>query len=212
MNTIPKRQEQLPESRLSKAESIELAAYELFQNRGYGNVSMDEIAKVAGVSKATIYSHFPDKAELFASLMRAKCAMSWVRTELDERPASPDAVRPCLLELARSYIEVLVEKGAGTRIVITEGRRFPELAEIFFENGPLASRGALKRYLDRVCAEGVLSIADTDQAANQFFALLRDDTYLRVLLDLPVANAKAELNAAAFSAVDMFLRAYAPQH
>jgi AcrR family transcriptional regulator len=209
---MPKTQDQLPESRLGKAESIELAAFELFQQRGYGNVSMDEIAKIAGVSKATIYSHFPDKAELFASLMRTKCAMSWVRTELDERPAGPDDVRPCLLDLGQSYIEVLCEKGTGTRIVIAEGRRFPELAEIFYEHGPKASRDALKRYLDRACAAGVLSIPDTDRAANQFYALLRDDTYLRVLLDLPIKDAKAELHATVVSAVDMFLRAHAPQH
>ena len=47
------------------AQQIRQAAMRLFQEQGYGAVSMDAIAREAGVSKATIYAHFADKAELF---------------------------------------------------------------------------------------------------------------------------------------------------
>lgn len=211
MNTMLKEPEAAVEPRMSKAEAIERAAFQLFEARGYGDVSMDEIAKVAGVSKATIYSHFPDKAQLFASLMRAKCAMNWVRTELESRPVDAESVQTNLTEVARAYTGALSEKGPGTRIVIAEGRRFPELAQVFYENGVLAARLALKNYLDRACAAGSLQIDDTDRAANQFFATLRDDTYLRILLGLPVENPEAEIKASVKAAIDLFLRAYAPQ-
>ena len=196
-------------ARSPKFEAIERAAYELFLSRGFGSVSMDEIAKRAGVSKATIYSHFADKAELFAGMMRADCAMSWVKNELSDR--SVDDVRGVLLELGRSYIGLLAEKGAMQRIVIAEAMRFPEIAQIFFENGPNASRLALTGYLDRVCATGKLAIPDTNRGANQFFALLRDDIYLRGVLGLDSGeDLQAALDQTVTAAVDLFLKGYAP--
>jgi AcrR family transcriptional regulator len=195
------------EPRSPKFAAIERAAYELFLQHGYGNVTMDEIARRAGVSKATIYAHFADKAELFAGIMRTDCSMTWVKGELEGRPV--DDVRACLIDLGHSYMGVLTEKGAMSRMVIAESQRFPELAEIFFEHGPNASRRALARYLERACAAGKLAIADTDRAANQFYALLRDDTYLRGLLGLPIAGGQAELDAVVEAAVDLFLKGYA---
>lgn len=194
------------EARLGKAEAIQRAARELFARRGYGDVSMDEVARVAGVSKATIYSHFKDKEELFAGLMRAECAMSWVRSELAER--SLDNVRGTLVELASSYASVLSDKSTLTRMVIAEARRFPALAEIFFDSGPCSSRHQLAIYLGRAAAAGLLAITDPQRAADQFFALLRNDTHLRILLGLPVSE--DDVADAVDSAIEMFFKAYDP--
>jgi AcrR family transcriptional regulator len=204
----PEKEPVSPESRSAKVDAIERAAFQLFHERGYGHVSMDEIARSAGVSKATIYSHFADKAELFASLVRTGCAMTWVRTELEGRRV--EDYRAVLIEVAESYVAILSEKGPMTRMVIAEAPRFPEMADIFFTNGPLASRGALGHYLERVCAAGLLSISDCDQAAGQFFALLRDDIYLRLMLGLPIENPEEKVRKSIDAAVDMFLRAARP--
>jgi len=48
------------------AESIISTATQLFWWRGLRSVTMDEIAREAGVSKKTIYKHFKDKATLVA--------------------------------------------------------------------------------------------------------------------------------------------------
>lgn len=47
-----------------KREQVIDTARELFSNKGYKQVSMDEIAKVSGVTKRTIYSYFKDKNDL----------------------------------------------------------------------------------------------------------------------------------------------------
>lgn len=44
-------------------------AEELFVKLGYKAVSMDEIAEAAGISKMTIYKHFPSKEELFIAVV-----------------------------------------------------------------------------------------------------------------------------------------------
>ena len=47
-----------------KKEQVINTARELFSNKGYKQVSMDEIANVSGVTKRTIYSYFKDKNDL----------------------------------------------------------------------------------------------------------------------------------------------------
>ncbi len=47
------------------------AASEVFGRRGYHGASLEEIASVAGVSKALIYEHFASKRELHAELVAA---------------------------------------------------------------------------------------------------------------------------------------------
>jgi len=42
---------------------------ELFWKYGYNGVSVDQIAKEAGISKMTIYKHFSSKEELFIQVL-----------------------------------------------------------------------------------------------------------------------------------------------
>jgi AcrR family transcriptional regulator len=69
------------------------AALELFGERGIDATSMDAIAQTSGVSKATIYNHWPNKEALLMDVMlmvngsaairrmwtRAICAGTWQR-------------------------------------------------------------------------------------------------------------------------------------
>src|SRR3546814_2898841 len=57
-----------------KRAAIIAAATDLFTHSGYGAVSMDAIAAKAGVSKRTVYSHFPGKDVLFAAVMTRHCS------------------------------------------------------------------------------------------------------------------------------------------
>src|SRR5262249_12667190 len=56
-----------------KALKIMESAKDLFMAEGYGAVSMDAVAKAAGVSKATVYSHFGSKEKLFAAIIHDAC-------------------------------------------------------------------------------------------------------------------------------------------
>ena len=57
----------------SKAESILAAAKRAFLAAGFEAVSMDAIAREAGVSKATVYAHFGSKEELFGAVIEGEC-------------------------------------------------------------------------------------------------------------------------------------------
>src|ERR1700759_3438503 len=49
--------------------NVLMAAVELFSERGIEATSMDSIAEASGVSKATIYKHWPDKDSLCLEVM-----------------------------------------------------------------------------------------------------------------------------------------------
>lgn len=61
---------------LEKHQHILAAAKALFLMHGYHGSSMNQIAKVAGVTKLTVYNHFQDKENLFISAIEQTCEES----------------------------------------------------------------------------------------------------------------------------------------
>jgi AcrR family transcriptional regulator len=52
-------------SGLDRKEDIITSAIDLFRSKGYDDISINDIAERASISKATFYKHFSDKEELF---------------------------------------------------------------------------------------------------------------------------------------------------
>ncbi len=194
--------------RAMKPQQIREAAGRLFLAQGYGAVSMDAIAREAGVSKATIYAHFADKAELFADLVKEECARQWPDVAMLE--AEPGDLREALLAVGMVYAELLSSpKGVQTyRMVVAESPRFPELGRAFFEGGPRLIRDKLAAYLERAEAQGKLVLGDARMAAQQFLAMLRCEHHLRALTGLEPPVTQAEIARVVTAATDTFLRAY----
>jgi AcrR family transcriptional regulator len=198
-------------ARAMKPQQIREAAAALFLAQGYGAVSMDAVAREAGVSKATIYAHFTDKAELFESLIKEECARQWPAMAMLE--AEPADLRQTLLAVGRAYAEFLVSPQVVQvfRMVVAESPRFPELGRAFYEGGPRRVRDQLAAYLARAEAQGKLALGgDARQAAQQFLALLRCEHHVRALIGIepPTTEPNAAVRRSAEAATDMFLRAY----
>jgi TetR/AcrR family transcriptional regulator, mexJK operon transcriptional repressor len=200
--------ERTPGIRAMKPRQIREAAARLFLTQGYGAVSMDAIAREAGVSKATIYAHFADKAELFADLVTEECARQWPDIAMLE--AEPSDLRETLLAVGTVYAELLVSpKGVQTfRMVVAESPRFPELGRAFYEGGPRLIRDKLAAYLLRAEAQGKLALGDARLAAQQFLAMLRCEHHLRALIGLGEVAGPQDIARVVTAATDMFLRAY----
>ena len=60
--------------RSPKCAQVLEGARKVFMEHGYEGASVDEIARAAGTSKATLYSYFPDKRQLFAAVMQSQCS------------------------------------------------------------------------------------------------------------------------------------------
>ncbi len=53
-----------------RSDDIKKAALQLFAFRGYDATSMQDIADAVGIKKATIYSHFKSKSDIFLALLQ----------------------------------------------------------------------------------------------------------------------------------------------
>ncbi len=193
-----------------KQRDIADAATRLFMAQGYAQVSMDAIARAAGVSKATLYAYFASKERLFASLVGEACGRSGPSSiALSEDTAD---VRATLSTLAGRALHFMLEEQslAIYRVVIAESARFPELGRAFYERGPATGRRNLAAWLERQMAAGHLRPADAEVAAEQFTGLLRTHLQMRALLGIEPKPTEAEIEANAAAAVDTFMRAYAP--
>lgn len=190
-----------------KAQQILAAAGRSFMEQGYGATSMEAIARLAGVSKATLYAHFTGKEALLAAVMETECRL--ISAGLDTASYESTDIRAALLHIARQFIDRLLSGRAFAiyRMVVAESPRFPELGRIFFESGPERMVGRVADFLAAADARGLLAVPAPRQAAIQFLSLVRGHNYLRPLLGLePVPE--RDLAAYIESCVDLFLSNY----
>lgn len=73
-------------------ERILLKGDELFRRFGIRSITMDDIAKQLGVSKKTIYLHYPDKDELVIAITKLNISRHFNEVEKCCGPASINAI------------------------------------------------------------------------------------------------------------------------
>jgi TetR/AcrR family transcriptional repressor of mexJK operon len=130
-----------------KGEAILEAASNLFLQRGLRGTSMDQVAKEAGVSKQTVYSHFENKDGLFRACIRGKVASYGFE---DHAVADGDSVQEILLQVVRRFMSLIFDPEVVSmyRVVLSEAVAHPRIASLFYENG----RRPRWRPLPRCCA------------------------------------------------------------
>ena len=120
------------ERQAARREAILAAALDEFSARGFAATRLDDIALRAGVAKGTIYLYFEDKESLFHELVRAMLSPIVGRLA-----AAPMAELPARA-LVETVADMFVREIFGTRrkdvirLIITEGQRFPKLAEVYY--------------------------------------------------------------------------------
>ena len=151
-----------------KAEAILAGGMQEFLAHGYAGTSMDRIATAAGVSKATVYSHFQDKEGLFTALIE-QLVQGKFRSLFEPSPENLQLEpRIFLHELANRFLDISVNEPEFLnfmRLIIGESGRFPQLARAFVRNIERNSFGMLQQYL-AACPQ--LKLADPEATARIF--------------------------------------------
>jgi len=193
-----------------KAETILAAAEGAFLASGFGAVTMDAIAREAGVSKATVYAHFTGKEELFGAIVARLSERRFGGFSVEA--LDPIDIEASLSAIARRYLDLVLSPEAISlnRIIVGEVTRFPVLGQVFWAAAPERQRVQIEAFLHRAAEAGSLAIPDARLAAEQFAALARGEIHLRSLLRLEDPGDPAALDDAAASAVATFLRAFRP--
>jgi AcrR family transcriptional regulator len=194
----------------AKRRQILEGARQVFLARGFDGASMGEIAKVAGVSKGTLYVYFDSKESLFAALTtEEKQGLAEVLFKLDAE--DPD-VRSVLTQLGHTYLSRMgtPEHVSSIRMVIGAAEKFPALGQAFYEAGPCQGAARLAAYFDRQVRAGRLSIDDTGVAAQHFLDLCVSGLMRRQLFAVGGPPTEDEIHKNVDNAIRVFFAAYGP--
>lgn len=180
----------------------------VFLRDGFEGASVDDIAREAGVSKATLYSYFPDKQLLFMEVAKTECArQADEAVELIHRQAP---VRDVLRFAAERIVAFMSSDfGRGIfRICVAESDRFPQLGHEFYHSGPIMVRERLVDYLREAASRGELVIEDFELAADQFAELCKADIHARLIFGVDSCCAPRDVKRTIDGAIEMFMARY----
>ena len=182
------------------------AAGVLFITNGFEKVSMEEIAKSAGVSKQTVYSHFGNKQQLFTAAIDCKC---------EEYELAPNKIKnplhceEYLIFFCTHLCALLTSDDAigMFRVCVAEAGR-SEVGELFWEAGPGKIRTQLAIYLAEQNALGTLAIDNIDAAASQLIGMIVCEAQFRSVLGLAKIKSDTELKDYTAHCARLFYKAY----
>ena len=192
----------------ARRQAILDVAAQTFRELGYERTTMCEIRARVGGSKATLYSYFASKEELFFAVIAA------------DVEADVEAIYSCLDPAAEPVADALVAFGerllhalyapparALRRLIVAEAGR-SDLGRLCYERGPKRGHARLAAFLRALMAQGRLPEADARVAAWHLYGLLEAEWLQRDLLcahDLPTED---EIAGGVRRAVAVFLAAY----
>ncbi len=141
------------EQKIQRQEQILTAAFEVFAAHGYAAARIDEVARLAGIAKGTIYLYFRDKEKLFQAVVRNLIPKRFdilVKT----LPGSPDVLLKALLSQMYKNVVRNEKVRSIVRMLVAESARFPRLAEIYHQEVIVRGMKAMREVLREGMAQG----------------------------------------------------------
>lgn len=156
---------------LEKRVAIIDAAQKLFSERGIEGVSIEAIAAASGVSKVTVYSHFPDKAAIFKTMILRETDR--LGRLIEETTAPNGTLEERLNLFGVPLLQMLNEPChlALDRTMAIEAQRNPEIGQLFYNAGPGRTLDLLTDLLVDASARGEIDLEDPHTAARDLMAL-----------------------------------------
>ncbi|MCC8617745.1 TetR/AcrR family transcriptional regulator [Xanthomonas vesicatoria] len=190
-----------------KRHAILEAASAQFRQHGFEATSMDRVAATAGVSKRTVYNHFPSKDALFGEILRGLWQRSADAVSLAYRP--DQSLRTQLTQLLQQKLRLLDDAAfiELSRVAIAEGIHSPERARALLAQLGSKEEGTTT-WLRAALADGRLAEVDPEFASQQLQALVKGFAFWPQLAMGQPPLSPAQQTQVAESAVEMFLGLY----
>jgi len=154
-------------------ENVKQAAIQLFMDQGYDAVSMEAVAKAAGITKRSLYARYKDKITLFADVLR------WTKTEWTDQDQGTDVLQNATLEQQLEAIGNAMLEQALTprylkiaRIASLKAEDLPQEVRQNFDMSFSPRIKAISRVLDRHRQRGDIELENLELAAELFIGLV----------------------------------------
>lgn len=199
-----------PQSRsIAKRAQILEASSQLFLELGYDAVSLDMVvAKVSG-TKSNIYTHFGDKAGLFAAVVEEQWRDS-IRPFEEIEALDPQSMPldEALRHLGRNFLRaILTEREIQLhRLVVAEAARHPHSSRLWYSYGPEHAYTLFSTYIEKhQRTAGLTSAISARRLASFFLDMLSSEMHMRMLIAGAPSPKKAEIDRLVDEAVGIFL-------
>jgi len=171
---IPEARELNPEHERQQAEVMRVALF-LFSSKGFQKTSMKEIADAAKISKATLYKFCDSKEALLAKVFQSSSFNILARQHFN--PTDGDW-RENVKAFGRTYLQLThePERIALLRCVISESHNYPEIGQLYYQQGYLDACRAVVSYLQQLIDSSRLQLRegfDLLTAVHTYFGSLQ---------------------------------------
>jgi len=192
----------------AKRRQIIEGARATFLQQGFDAASMNDIARAAGVSKATLYVYFQNKEQLFQAICSEECgaqAESLFKLDPDDHD-----IEGTLSRIGVDFVSFVCrpEKASSARTVIAIAERMPEIGKSFYETGPARGVALLSDYLTSQVERGILAIEDCEVTAAQLIEAFGATLFKPVLFNFGKPPTQERIRYVVGIAVRAFLAAY----
>lgn len=184
-----------------------LAAREVFLEQGYEEASVNDVVRRAGGSLATLYAQFGNKEGLFL-------AVAQDQHERFVQQITPKCVDHLKLEeglqaIGEGYVRALLERDnlAFFRIIVGEGRKFPQLLQRYIATGAEKVRAVVIEYLRTHATQ----IGEPEMVAPYFLEIMRGRHQYRALADESYGLSDKDLTQHVRNGVRFFLNGALPR-
>lgn len=184
------------------------AAHLHFREHGFERASMDAIARDAGVSKMTVYSHFASKEQLLEAVIgrRTEGVVGGLAGAQTLDPQHPDKA---LTVVGKQFLALMRDENTlgQFRNLYAVAGRYPDACLGFYRQGADRLVGQLAAYLALANEAGTMRVPRLRQAADLFLSMFLGEGHIRGMLKLEQPTAQED-KALLREAVRVFLAAY----
>jgi len=204
-----KRQKGRPRDPL-KEQVILKAARNLFLEKGL-SVTTEEIARYAGVAKATLYANFADKETLIEAVLRQESDLTISDNEFSQRHNL--SLQEVLTAFGNRFVRFINQKEltGWDRLIASAAIRHPDLPGRFYAAGPGRAQQMLETIVTEAIEAGLLRECNAHEAADHLAGLWLGLTSLEIKLGARKVLTETEIQHRVSHALDVFMRAYSPE-
>jgi len=194
----------------TKDRDILAAGRKILFGQGPQGVSMEAVARAAGVAKPTLYRRFANRDRLVEAIVESEAERMAGRFRL--APGNAGDLRGSLqafgIDLARFLIS---DEHVGFIHALGASTGMPQaLRETIFRHGPLNTRNRLAAWLEKAHQSGLLACPRPEFSAERFLGMLMGLDLVRTLYHVADESSGEDLSARVRSIVDDFLRLHHP--
>lgn len=193
---------------LTKDSAILDAARAAFLNQPYERVSMDNIAKRAGVSKVTIYAKYKSKEGVFIAAMDEACIQ--LQEQIGVHDHANETLETMLLGLGNGFMQMILapEVAAMHKVMVRAADKQPSLPRQFFQTTVYPMLDTLAAALEASAAHGQIQCEDPKKSATQFIAMVQGIFRYEMEMGLSSGYDQSKVPEYVASCVALFLRGH----